>query len=665
MPVTGAAALVPFPLSAVTLAPSIFTANRDRLLRFARDYPVDRMLVNFRANAGLDTRGAAPIGSWEEPTSQLRGHFTGHYLSMLAQAVASGETSLAATLTTAVDALGECQDALAVQGGSAGYLAAYPETQFDQLEVFVPYPTIWAPWYTCHKIMAGLLDAYDLTGNARALGIVSAMGRWAFTRLSRTTAAQRQRMWQMYIAGEYGGMNESLMRLYEITGDADFSTAAGFFDTEYLLQACAANQDILDGKHANQHIPQFLGYLKRYDATGRAPYVDAVRNMWEMVVPHRMYAHGGTGQGEIFRARDRIGASIVKDTNAETCAAYNMLKVSRELFLRDPDPKYMEYYERALFNQIAGSRRASDSGDDPLVTYMLPVGPGVRRGYGNLGTCCGGTGLENHTKYQDSIFFAGADGSTLYVNLYIGSTLTWAARSLTVALSTELPTAGTSTLTVTGSGPLDLRLRIPVWAQDAEVAVNGTAVPGPVTPGSYLSVSRDWTSGDTVAVTLPMRLRVERALDDPTLQTLAHGPIALVARSSQPSFRAVSLFSALTLSGSLETALRPTADAGFFRSADGTVWAPMYVGSDDPYHLYFRRSEPMVVFAGTDAGVVNPVRPDRTTLLDDIWARAPFTDRQQFVRTVTEVSATWAAEGLLSRRDRQAVLLGAARARLS
>ena len=655
----------PFPLADVQLAPSLFTANRDRMLGFVGSFPMDRMLYNFRKNDGLDTQGAQPLDSWEDPTSLLRGHFTGHYLSALAQAHAGagGSTQYKTIIDQAVAALGQCQDALAATS-AAGYLAAFPESQFDQLEQYGTYPSVWAPWYTNHKIMAGLLACYELAGSTQALDIVTKMGTWSYNRLAKTTEAQRQKMWDLYIAGEYGGMNESLMRLYELTGQANFLTAAKWFDTTSLLDASTADTDILNGLHANQHIPQFLGYLKVFEDTGDQAYLGAVQNFWGMVVGHRTYAHGGTGQGEIFRARDKVAGTIVTDTNAETCAAYNMLKVSRALFLHDQDPKYMDYYERTLFNQILGSRRASDSATDPLVTYMLPVGPGVRRGFGNFGTCCGGTGMENHTKYQDTIYTAAVDDSALSVNLYIPSTLAWRARDVTVTQVSGLPSTGDVTLTIAGSGRFDLRLRIPSWATDTvTLSVNGTPQTVPTEAGTYAVLSRTWADGDKVQLSLPMHMRVESTVDDGTLQAVMRGPSVLVARSGQSDYRPLSLYPALPLSGNVEGMFEAGQDADTYLTKDGTVWAPLHQGTDDAYHMYFRRKEPTVAFGGVDSRVTNPAKPDRSTLLDDIWSHAPFADRNAFYDTVFATSEQWVADGRLSRRDRQAVLLAAGRAR--
>ncbi len=402
----------PFRLEQISLTAGVLRAKQDRMLRHARAFPVDRILANFRVEAGLSAGGAVPPGGWDDATGLLRGHYSGHFLSMLAQAGAStGEQALRDKLDYLIDELGRCRDTMAASGrySDPGYLCAFPEDQFAKLERYVQYPSIWAPWYTCHKILAGLLDAHRLTGNQRALELAHGVGRWARARLSRTTAAQRRQMWALYIAGEYGGMNESLAELAVCTGDPAMLDAARYFDNEPLLADCAANRDVLNGKHANQHIPPFLGYLRMFEITGETDYFTAAQNFWAMVVPHRIYSHGGVGQLEVFRARDEIAGSIVGSTNAETCAAYNMIKLSRRLFHFTGDSRYMDYVERALVNQILGSRADADSAEDPLVTYMLPVAPGSRRRFGNLGTCCGGTGLESFTKLQEAIFDAAAE----------------------------------------------------------------------------------------------------------------------------------------------------------------------------------------------------------------------------------------------------------------
>lgn len=264
----------PFSLDQVTLGEGVFRAKRDLMLGYARSYPADRVLAVFRANAGLDTRGARPPGGWETSDGNLRGHYGGHFLTLIAQAYAdTREAALKTKLDYLVGALGECQAALAERGtprpSHPGFLAAYPETQFVLLESYTTYPTIWAPYYTCHKIMRGLLDAHTLAGNAQALTIASKMGDWVHSRLGGLPKAQLERMWSIYIAGEYGGMNEVMADLHALTGRAEHLAAARCFDNTTLLDACAQDRDILDGRHANQHIPQFTGYLRLFDETGK------------------------------------------------------------------------------------------------------------------------------------------------------------------------------------------------------------------------------------------------------------------------------------------------------------------------------------------------------------------------------------------------------------
>ncbi|MER6957888.1 beta-L-arabinofuranosidase domain-containing protein [Streptomyces sp. NPDC000618] len=657
-------AVQPFPLDQVALGDGVFRRKRDLLLGYARAYPADRILAVFRANAGLDTRGAQPPGGWETADGNLRGHYAGHFLTLVAQAYAdTREAALKAKLDHLVAELALCQQAFADHGSPKpthpGYLAAYPETQFILLESYTTYPTIWAPYYTCHKIMRGLLDAYSLAGNAQALAIASKMGDWVHSRLGRLPKAQLERMWSIYIAGEYGGMNEVLADLYALTGRPEHLAAARCFDNTALLDACADDRDILEGRHANQHIPQFTGYLGLFDHTGDERYAAAARNFWGMVAGPRTYSLGGTGQGEMFRARGAVAATL-GDDNAETCATYNLLKLSRQLFFHEPDAAYLDHYERGLTNHILASRRDAAGSTGPEVTYFVGMGPGVVREYGNTGTCCGGTGMENHTKYQDSVYFRSADGAALYVNLYLASTLRWPERGLVVEQTSAYPAEGVRTLTFReGGGSLDLKLRVPSWATAGfTVTVNGVRQQARAVPGSYLTLSRTWQRGDRVTVSAPYRLRIERALDDPTVQSLFHGPILLVARSQATSLRAFSFYKDFTLRGDLADPIRPEGRPHHF-TTHGLTLAPFHLADDTRYHAYFRRTEPVVVFGATDSGVPNRARGDGLTFLDVLWAQAPFTASARFVEAVRGLADAWLSAGLFTPAERDRVVAAA------
>ncbi|MER5215603.1 beta-L-arabinofuranosidase domain-containing protein [Streptomyces sp. NPDC002838] len=551
-----------------------------------------------------------------------------------------------------------------------GFLAAYPETQFIDLEsrTSPDYTKVWAPYYTAHKILRGLLDAHAATDDDRALDLASGMCDWMYSRLSKLPDATLQRMWGIFSSGEFGGIVEAIVDLHTITGKAEHLALAKLFDLDKLIDACAADTDILDGLHANQHIPIFTGYVRLYDATGEERYLTAAKNFWDMVVPHRMYGIGGTSTAEFWKARDVI-AGTISATSAETCCAYNMLKLSRTLFFHDQSPKYMDYYERALYNQVLGSKQDKPDAEKPLVTYFIGLTPGHVRDYTPKQgtTCCEGTGMESATKYQDSVYFKKADGSALYVNLFSPSKLAWAEKGVTVTQTTSYPKEQGTTLTIGGgSAAFELRLRVPSWATAGfRVTVNGRAVQGTPKPGSYFGVSRTWRNGDTVRVTVPFRMRVEKALDDPSLQTLFYGPVNLVGRDSATDYLKFGLYRNAGLSGDLLPSLTPVSGKPLHFTLDGTEFAPFSEGTEDPTHAYFRRSEPRVVFGGTDSGVANPAKADGTTLLDEIWAAAPFSGKGALVSRVRSTVDAWVSAGLLSRADGDKVVSTARKASLA
>jgi hypothetical protein len=422
--------------------------------------------------------------------------------------------------------------------------------------------------------------------------------------------------------------------------------------------------DILAGLHANQHIPIFTGLMLMYNATGEERYLTAARNFWTMVVPTRMFSIGGTSQGEFWKEREKIAATL-NATDAESCCAYNMLKLSRELFFREQNPAYMDYYERALFNQVLGSKQDKESAELPLATYFIGLEPGAVRDFTPKQgtTCCEGTGLESATKYQDSVYFTADDGSALYVNLYMPSTLRWAAKNVTVTQQTSYPFEQRTTLQVAGSGQFELRLRVPAWATAGfAVRVNGAVTEAAAVPGTYLSIARVWKNGDTVDVEVPFTLRTERALDDPSVQTLMYGPVHLVARDARTVLLPFSLYGTVKLNGDLAPALQPVAGKPLHFTRAGVELAPFLEGTEDAFHSYFRRTEASVVFGGVDSGVANPARANKTTLLDDVWQSAPFANKPELLRRVTQVTEAWVSEGSLSRADADRIYGGAQRA---
>lgn len=659
----------PFPLHRVTLSSgTIFAEKRARVLNYASAYSVDRILHNFRVTAGLSTpAGSSPPGGWDDATGNLRGHFSGHLLTMLAQAYAgTGSTVYLDKVNQVVAGLAACQTAMAGRFSHPGFLAAYPETQFIQLESFATYPTVWAPYYTCHKIMRGLLDSYLLAGNTQALTVVTKMGDWVVSRLSRLSRTTLNRMWAIYIAGEFGAMNEIMADLFALTGNQAYLTASMYFDNrQALFGATLANTDTLTRLHANTHVPQFLGYLRVFDQNGVADYRTVTENFFRMVVPNRMFAHGGTSgtwpagtnlpantNAELFQPRGMIFGAI-GGNGAETCTTYNLLRVARNLFFHDPQPSYMDYYERGLVNHILGSRRDAESTSSPNVTYFFPLGLGSVRSFGNTGTCCGGTGLENHTKYQETIYLRTPTNTGLYVNLYIASVLNWTEKAVTVTQATDFPRAQESTLTITGNATFTLNLRIPQWAAGFRLFINGVEQTATLTPGTYLSVNRAWVSGDTVRVMFPFTTRSESSLDRADVQSLRHGPLILGAISTATTLRPFSLYASAKLDGRL--ALAPVTGSTNQFTSNGLRLRPVYLGDTQAHHLYVQRSEPTIVFGTRSSGVPNRVSSGQS-FLDAVWAGAPFASHPAFLTQVQNVSNTWRTRGLLSQSEQTSVV---------
>jgi DUF1680 family protein len=566
----------PFNLNQVTLQTSDFTANEGRTLAYLQYLTTDMMLYDFRKTFGLSTPGTAP-GGWDAPDCNLRGHSTGHFLSALSQAYAStGDTQYKTKADTIVAGLKQCQDLSVSKGWGDGFVSAYPPDQFILLESLTTYPTIWAPYYTLHKIMAGLLASYNLTGNTTALDVAKKMGLWVYNRLNALPRTQLQNMWNLYIAGECGGMNEVMAELYQITGDQRYLTTATLFDKDMILTPCTNNQDQLSGLHANQHIPTVTGWVRIYDGNSTTSYWNAAKNFWQMVINSHMYIQGGTSEGEMFRNAGQIYAYITANT-CETCCAYNMLKLSRQLFFHDPQPKYMDYYERTLYNQILGSQNPQSS--HGFVTYMQPLNPGGQRSYSSdtsSFTCCHGTGMENHTKYRDSIYFYSADNSTLYVNLFIASTLNWASKGFTITQTTNYPSQESTSITVTGSGALTVKLRVPFWVQSGYVVkVNGVDQGVSAVAGTYVTINRTWASGDVIDITMPFGFRKEMTPDNAAYGGILHGPMVLTANNTGTSYLTLS-FATCTKTGTLTY------------SCSGYSLIPYYKATNIKYHTYYK-----------------------------------------------------------------------------
>jgi uncharacterized protein len=605
--------LEPFQLGRVVLNPdengkaTLFIKHRDKFIKGLAETDPDTFLYVFRDAFGQkQPNGVKPLGVWDSQTTRLRGHATGHYLTAIAQAYASTgyipklHAEFAKKMDYMIDVLHELSmksGKPASAGGPSnsdptkvplgpgkkefdsdlskegirtdywnwgkGFISGYSPDQFIMLEHGASYGggnnQIWSPYYTLHKILAGLVDCYEVGGNPKALEVAKNMGLWVYDRLKAQPAETRARMWKSYIAGEYGGMNEIMARLNRITGDKRFLEGAKLFDNTGFFfgdaehhHGLAKNVDTLRGEHANQHIPQIIGALETYKETKDTTYFDVAENFWDICTHSYMYSIGGVAgarnpnNAECFTAQpDTLFHNGLSDGGQnETCATYNMLKLGRDLFMFDLDAKHMDYYERALYNHIL----ASVDNDNPGNTYHVPLNPGAKKTFSNAHmdgfTCCNGTALESATKLQDSIYFRNADNSALYVNLYVPSTLDWTERHVKVGQSTNFPFADTTTLTLQGGGKFSIHVRMPEWAtQGFFVQINGKDENVKVAPGSYLALQRNWKDGDTIKITMPMSFHFYPLMDQPNIGSIFYGPVLLAAEEPEPrsTWRSVKL----------------------------------------------------------------------------------------------------------------------------
>ena len=605
---------------------TIYTENKDRAMEYLKLMDADRMLYNFRATFGQDTKGAQALTGWDEPTGLLRGHSTGHFLSALAQAYASsGDEAYKEKLDYMIHELRElqklskgkpqdfqtaCTPSSAAQSKwstdpstwGEGFISAYSPDQFALLEQYTPYATIWAPYYTLHKLLAGFIDSYNYAGNEEGLEIAEDLGTWVYERLSNcTTEEQRAHMWSMYIAGEYGGMNESLARLYEITGEEKYLEAAKMFDNKDFFDGLANNVDTIQGRHANQHIPQIVGAMHEYAATGDVKYYNIAKNFWNMVTTRYAYSIGGVGTGERFKDPYQQGNNILgnagRGENCETCCAYNLLKLTAELYNYNPeDASYMDYYERTLINQIVASQsHDTNSYRHNGVTYMLPIDPGQRKDfdsdYGGF-TCCNGTGMENHVKYQAAAY--AHSGDNLYVNLYMPTTLNWEEKEITIKQETEFPSEH-SKLTVEGSGEFTMKLRVPYWATEGfTVKVNGKTVVENPDVSTYVEVSRKWKDGDVVTIDMPYTLHLDKTPDKvggSTVASLMYGPIVMVAKDTRINYEPMNWYK-LVLSDNLSESVKVVTGTDEKEvphlTTNGLDFYPMYDAYNYRYHAYVK-----------------------------------------------------------------------------
>ena len=602
------------------------THNRDEALREICSWDVTQQLYNYRDTYGLSTEGYTKSDGWDSPDTKLKGHGSGHYMSAIAQAYAVAtnpeqKAILRKNITRMVNELRECQEKTFVYNKELkrnweardfapeaelremkgtwaafdeykkhpelygyGYINAIPAQHCALIEMYRAYNNsdwVWAPYYSVHKQLAGLIDITTYFDDKeicdKALLIAKDMGLWVWNRMHyrtyvkqdgtqderRAKPGNRYEMWDMYIAGEVGGMSESLARLSEMVSNPDEKAklleAANCFDAPKFYDPLSKNIDDIRTRHANQHIPMIIGALRSYKSNQKPYYYNLAENFWRLVQGRYMYAMGGVGNGEMFRqpytqilsmATNGLqeGESETYPDINETCCAYNLVKLSKDLNCYNPDnAQYLDYIERTLYNQIIGSLNP----DQYQTCYQYAVGLNATKPFGNetpQSTCCGGTGSENHTKYQQSAYFA--NDNTLWVGLYMPTTLHWKEKGVTIKQDCLWPAQHSAIKITEGEGDFTLKLRVPYWAtQGFSIKVNGKEVAKSYQPSTYVELEqKHWKVGDVVEIDMPFSKHIEygadklssdvASLDGTPLKTswvgtLMYGPLVMAGTGAQ------------------------------------------------------------------------------------------------------------------------------------
>lgn len=602
------------------------THNRDEALREICSWDVTQQLYNYRDTYGLSTEGYTKSDGWDSPDTKLKGHGSGHYMSAIAQAYAVAtnpeqKAILRKNITRMVNELRECQEKTFVYNKELkrnweardfapeaelremkgtwaafdeykkhpelygyGYINAIPAQHCALIEMYRAYNNsdwVWAPYYSVHKQLAGLIDITTYFDDKeicdKALLIAKDMGLWVWNRMHyrtyvkqdgtqderRAKPGNRYEMWDMYIAGEVGGMSESLARLSEMVSNPDEKAklleAANSFDAPKFYDPLSKNIDDIRTRHANQHIPMIIGALRSYKSNQKPYYYNLAENFWRLVQGRYMYAMGGVGNGEMFRqpytqilsmATNGLqeGESEAYPDINETCCAYNLVKLSKDLNCYNPDnAQYLDYIERTLYNQIIGSLNP----DQYQTCYQYAVGLNATKPFGNetpQSTCCGGTGSENHTKYQQSAYFA--NDHTLWVGLYMPTTLHWKEKGVTIKQDCLWPAQHSAIKITEGEGDFTLKLRVPYWAtQGFSIKVNGKEVAKSYQPSTYVELEqKHWKVGDVVEIDMAFSKHIEygadklssdvASLDGTPLKTswvgtLMYGPLVMAGTGAQ------------------------------------------------------------------------------------------------------------------------------------
>lgn len=511
----------PFRMNQVRLLPSRFQENMKRDSAWMMSIPVNSLLQSFRNTSGAFSSKEGgymtvkKLGGWESLDCDLRGHITGHLLSAYATLYAqTGSQAVKVKADSIVNGLAEVQLAY----GRGGYLSAFAEGLIDRN---IQGKSVWAPFYTLHKIVQGLIDQYQIAGNEKALEVAKGMGDWAYNKLKPLSEETRKKM----IRNEFGGFNEAMYELYALTKDERYLWVARYFYHNEKIDPLKAGNPDLGTNHANTFIPKLLGEARNYELFGAKDSRKAAELLfWTLVNDHAFVTGELSDKEHLFKPSEQ--SKHLTGYDGENCCTFNLLKLADHLFSWNPSSKIADYYERALYNHILGQQDPESS----MVCYFTPLQTGAYRLYSTRDSsfwCCVGSGFESHVKYASSIYFH--SDKDLYVNLFIPSKVDWEGTTFTQ--QTAFPQSSTTTFTVDGnSKQFALRLRYPAWATKMDIKVNGKKVKAVKGTDGYVAISRLWKAGDKIEVQLGMQLREEATKDDASKVALVYGPIVMAGK---------------------------------------------------------------------------------------------------------------------------------------
>jgi len=507
----------PFPLGSVKLLPGLFADANKASVDYLKTLEPDRMLSGFRVNCGLPPKATAYEG--EVPV-------LGHYLTACSQEIAASHNSdLIAKVNYIISELLLCQ-----KNRPDGYLSEAPNSDAAWAEIRTgairsgPFDLngLRSPWAVHDKVLMGLINTYRLSGNSQALITATKFGDWMIEVTRRFTDEH----WRSMLECQYGGMNEALAELYACTKKAKYLELAKKFYDARSLDPLVQGQDNLAGLHGRTQIPKVVGLARLFELTEDDRAVKATKFFWYTVIKHHTYANGGNSFDEYFGMSDQLSDRLTTNT-CELCNTTNMMKLTRHMFAWNPRAEFFDYYERALLNHILTSQDQASAG----ISRFVPMNNGYGQEFSSSGSfdCCRGAGMENGTKFGDSIYFHQLN-QRLYVNLFVPSEVSWLGQK--VRQDTAMPNDGKVNLTIASGLPktYEMAIRHPGWAKSAvQVKVNGVVVATSDKPSTYTIVKRQWKSGDKLQLTLPMSLQSVPMADNPQRMVMMFGPTVLAA----------------------------------------------------------------------------------------------------------------------------------------